>query len=170
MNESGFDMMIARAVPADAGRLTEISFAAKRVWNYPGEYFNIWKNELTITPEYIRDNAVFKASIPGESNSTAGYVSIIRNLSRYEREGFFMEEGLWMEHLFVDPRYMHRDIGLRLVRRACEYGASENSEAIFIFVDPFARGFYEKAGAEFVRMSSSSIPGREIPVFVFRLT
>lgn len=81
-----------------------------------------------------------------------------------------MEEGLWMEHLFVDPRYMHRDIGSRLVRRACEYGASENSEAIFVFVDPFARGFYEKTGAEFVRMSSSSIPGREIPVFVFRLT
>ena len=75
-----------------------------------------------------------------------------------------------MEHLFVDPRCMKRRIGSELARRALDYAASENAGRILVFVDPFARGFYEKTGAEFVRMSSSSIPGREIPVFAYRLS
>jgi hypothetical protein len=33
-------------------RLTEIAFSAKKYWNYPNEYYEIWKNELTINEEY----------------------------------------------------------------------------------------------------------------------
>lgn len=43
-------IVIRRAIIAESGDLTSISFASKRYWNYPEEYFNVWEKELTITP------------------------------------------------------------------------------------------------------------------------
>ncbi len=51
-------MIIRQAIPTDSKILTDISFAAKNYWNYPQEYFEIWKEELTITDEYIDKGAV----------------------------------------------------------------------------------------------------------------
>ncbi len=39
----------------EAEILTEISFQSKGYWDYPPEYFDIWKDELTITGDYIRN-------------------------------------------------------------------------------------------------------------------
>lgn len=39
--------------------LTRISFASKKHWVYPQEYFTAWKNELTISPDYIEKNTLF---------------------------------------------------------------------------------------------------------------
>ena len=33
--------------------INEIGFASKSHWNYPKEYMDIWKDELTITPENL---------------------------------------------------------------------------------------------------------------------
>jgi hypothetical protein len=42
-------MTIRQASQADCEILTEISVSSKNYWNYPKEYFEIWKDELTIT-------------------------------------------------------------------------------------------------------------------------
>lgn len=55
----GVIIEIRQAKPAESGDLTSISFASKRYWNYPEEYFEIWEKELTITPEYIDNNIVY---------------------------------------------------------------------------------------------------------------
>ena len=47
------EISIRRALPTDALFLTSISFGAKRYWNYPEEYYEIWHDELTITKDYI---------------------------------------------------------------------------------------------------------------------
>lgn len=53
------EFTVRKALPGDSQPLTRLSFVAKRYWNYPEEYFNIWKNELTISPDYIGKNIVF---------------------------------------------------------------------------------------------------------------
>jgi GNAT superfamily N-acetyltransferase len=78
-----------------------------------------------------------------------------------------MEKGLWMEHLFVDPRYMKQGIGSALVSHVREFCLSDSVGRLMVFVDPNAAGFYVKTGAVFVRMSKSSIPGRDIPVYAY---
>jgi len=47
------ELVIRQAKRTESGDLTSISFASKRYWNYPEEYFDVWKKELTITPGYI---------------------------------------------------------------------------------------------------------------------
>ena len=49
---------IHKARDSDCARLTEISFAANKTWNYPGKYYDVWKDELTITKDYINDPEV----------------------------------------------------------------------------------------------------------------
>jgi len=51
--------MIRPAIPEDADTLTVISFASKSVWQYPEAYFDVWRDELTVTPDYIRQHQVF---------------------------------------------------------------------------------------------------------------
>ncbi|MDP3481580.1 MAG: hypothetical protein Q8R88_17590, partial [Desulfoprunum sp.] len=65
--------MIRSAQQDEAQLLTEISFAAKGYWNYPEEYYAIWKNELTITPEYIENNDILVYEHDG---TAVGYYAI----------------------------------------------------------------------------------------------
>ena len=67
---------IRQAHPDDSVDLTELSFLSKKHWNYPEKYFEIWRDELTITPEYIGKNRVFVAEREGEK---VGYYSIVHN-------------------------------------------------------------------------------------------
>jgi len=48
---AAMNLHIRRAVPAEAGLLTEIAHAAKRHWGYPENWIRRWKSDLTITPE-----------------------------------------------------------------------------------------------------------------------
>ena len=52
---------IRRAQPNDAELLTAIAHAAKRHWNYPQDWIDQWKPDLTITPQFISENEVFVA-------------------------------------------------------------------------------------------------------------
>ena len=56
-----FNITIREAIIGEARLLTKIAFAAKRTWDYPEEYMIIWKDELTITDDYIDENIVFVA-------------------------------------------------------------------------------------------------------------
>ncbi|MCL6591969.1 MAG: hypothetical protein K6U80_18720 [Firmicutes bacterium] len=60
------EVNIRKAFMEESATLTDISFASKRFWNYPEEYFEVWKDELTITPEYIQKNDVNVAEFNGE--------------------------------------------------------------------------------------------------------
>ena len=157
---------IRKAAPSDAQILTRISFAAKRVWKYPEEYFSIWKNELTITPEYIEKNMVVAAVI---GNAVIGYYSVVHNDRDRTFGNVFVEQGDWMEHLFIDPPFIGKGIGRELtddMKSRCRLGGISE---LFVFVDPNAEGFYRKIGAQFLRRSQSNIPNREIPVYVIHL-
>jgi len=74
--------------------LTEISFSAKRYWNYPEEYFEKWKDELTITENYTKYNIVFTACT---NSRIAGFYSIVNNPHDQTFGKVFMKAGYWID-------------------------------------------------------------------------
>ena len=157
-----FSLKICKAESINALLLTEIAFAAKKHWNYPEEYFEIWKDELTITEKYIADNTVFNAIL---QNKIVGFYSIVHNPEDFYSGEVFVKKGYWLEHIFILPEYHKKGVGSMLINHAKEQCRQKKLNELFIFVDPFARGFYDKIGAEFLYDSKSSISDRLIPVY-----
>jgi maltose O-acetyltransferase len=156
------DLQIIKALESDSEQLTLIAFAAKRHWNYPESYYEIWKNELTVTSSYIRQNIVFKALYNG---SMVGFYSIVENKNDFYSGEIFVKKGFWLEHIFILPAFHHQGFGRMLMDHVKATSRNMGVAQLLIFVDPFAKGFYDKVGADFLYDSKSSILGRLIPVY-----
>ena len=158
---------IRQAQPIESDLLTEISFAAKKHWNYPDNYYDIWRDELIITKDYIHQNIVFEALY---QNSVLGFYSIIENEADfYTDDNTFVKKGFWLEHLFIKPAYHKLGIGMLLMNHAKKISRDSGISDLLIFADPNAKGFYDKAGAEYLYESKSSIPGRTVPVYGLKI-
>jgi maltose O-acetyltransferase len=158
---------IRMAYPNEGITLTEIAFAAKRTWNYPESYFDIWKDELTITKEYIEKNIVF---VYEKREHVVGFYSIVSVIDDFMAGNVPVKKGFWLEHLFIKPSFQHKGIGRKLMEHVITYCEENWIDELKIFVDPNAIGFYEIMGATFIENSPSSIEGREIPVYGFTIT
>ena len=158
--------LIRKADPGEHTLLTTIAFQAKCHWKYPQEYYEIWKDELTITEAYIRQNIVYVAEISG---TVAGFYSIVDNDEDFHSGEVFVPKGFWLEHLFIMPEYHNRGIGQSMMKHAVKIAREKGIESLLIFADPFAKGFYDKIGARYLHDSKSSIPGRMIPVYELKI-
>jgi len=156
---------IIKAETGDSSVLSQISFAAKRHWPYPDSYFELWKDELTIKENYLVENIVFKA-ISG--NNILGFYSVTENKADFYNGEVFVPQGYWLEHLFVRPEHHRMGIGSALINHARHKSKEMGIRKLFIFVDPYAKGFYDTIGAEYQYDSKSSVPGRFIPVYVLK--
>jgi len=150
------------AFAGDAEVLTEIAFKAKKHWGYPESYFDVWKDELTISSGYISKNIVYCAEW---DEKIIGFYSIVFNPENFLTGEIFVEQGYWLEHIFIRPDFHRQGIGRKLINHAKKIAKSKNIEKLYVFVDPFAKGFYDKIKANFSRNSASSIKGRNIPVY-----
>jgi GNAT superfamily N-acetyltransferase len=153
---------INKAQDTDCDILTEISFAAKRHWNYPENYYDVWKDELTITEDYINHGIVYKAQL---GDLILGFYSIVENKSDFYSGETFVKKGFWLEHIFIKPDYHKFGIGRLMINHAKSISKNMGTNNLLIFVDPNAKGFYDKVGADYLYDSKSSIPGRLIPVY-----
>jgi len=162
MREVDDDTLIRTAKPEDSDGLTEIAFSSKRYWSYPEAYIELWRDELTITPEYITNNQVFVAVVDGVPH---GFSSVIQVEKTYWVGQICIEAGYWLDHLFISPASIGRGIGSGLLEHARKTCRTQGIAALSIFVDPNAVGFYEKAGAVFIKNVPSSIPGRMLPLY-----
>jgi GNAT superfamily N-acetyltransferase len=154
--------MIRPAKMDDALILTKLSFESKRVWGYPEEYFEIWKPELTITPDYIKKNEVF---VFETGEAIAGYYSIVEFCDSIEISGVKIDKGYWLEHMFIAPEHIGQGIGALLfdhARKRCEIGKIRK---LGILADPHAKGFYGKMGCAYQGEIPSTIAGRTTPLF-----
>lgn len=157
---------IEPAATADIECLTRIAFSAKQHWNYPSCYLELWKNELTISADYILKNIVYKASA---KDVVTGFYSIVNVENDFYAGEVFVQKGYWIEHIFILPEYHKQGIGRLLIDHAKQVARNTGIQSLMIFVDPFAQGFYEKIGAKFVRHSKSSIKDRMIPVYNLKI-
>jgi len=158
--------MIRPAKTKEFQILTTISFASKMYWGYPTVYLDIWKNELTINPEYIEQNLVFVF----ENNSEiAGYYSIVEIKENLEVSGIEIHKGFWLEHMFLSPKNIGQGIGSKMFTHICETCLSKGIHELGILADPNAKGFYEKMGCQYQKEFPSTIPNRTTPWLVLKM-
>lgn len=152
--------MIRPAIVQDSEILTLISFASKGYWKYPKEYFEIWQDELTITPEYIQKNEVF---VYEKDNCITGYYSVVNLEKDIQVSGIIIKKGIWLEHMFIDPPDIGKGIGTELFNHLRKRCIAKQINKVGILADPNSRGFYEKMGCIYQREYPSTIKGRTTP-------
>lgn len=147
---------IRRALPDDADALTRIAISAKRHWEYPERWIEIWTPQLTFTPEYFQVNESWTAEA---DSSLVGFYTI------QERHGIG-----WLENLWVLPEYIGRGIGLRLFLHAVDLACQRGFKTLQLEADPNAVGFYERMGMYKVGERLSEIEGQSRILPVMEMT
>jgi GNAT superfamily N-acetyltransferase len=159
-------IVVRTASVNDSEILTDISFASKRYWKYPDEYFDVWKDELTITSEYIQSNIVYVAE---KNEKIIGYFSLVEVKKDFWAGKVFVKKGFWLEHIFISPQYIGKGVGSKLIAVLNSKCKEMNINKVCIFSDPNAKGFYDKVGARYLDESPSSIKGRTVSLYVLSI-
>lgn len=139
-------LTIRRAEPEETACLTEIAFAAKRHWDYPESWIEVWREDLTVTPEFIERHEVYAAI---ENDTLVGFYALVTSEGTTE-----------LEHLWVLPEWIGKGVGRQLLQHALDRAAAVGGTVIEIVSDPNAEGFYLKAGAAKVGEVISEIEGK----------
>lgn len=148
-------MEVRRGVVEDAEELTRLARLAKASWGYPEAWLREWEPELTISPEYIRNNAVFVAESGGR---IVGVVGVGES-----------PDGPEIGHLWISPESQGRGLGRTLVDRARQVAEAEQWPSLRIVSDPHAQPFYERLGAIKVDEIPAPVAENERTLPVLRL-
>jgi N-acetylglutamate synthase-like GNAT family acetyltransferase len=151
-------MKIRRAGSHEATELTELAHHAKRHWGYPPEWMELWRDSLTISPDYLDEHDAFVAEIDDQ----------IVGVCVLELHG---DRGR-LEHVWIHPLHQRQHIGRSLVEKALEAARNRGMELVEVLSDPFAEPFYRKLGAEKVGNRPAPMPGameRTLPELEFKL-
>lgn len=146
------EIQILPARPEQADALTEIAIAAKRHWNYPERWIQIWRPALTISRAYISANETWIAALHVEP---IAWYSLRRDGGE-----------LWLDNLWVSPLRMGRGVGRKLFTHALERSRGRGASVLKIEADPNAESFYTRMGARRVGESRGEMDGqpRVLPV------
>ena len=144
-------MTIRRALPEEAHTLTQIALDAKRYWGYPEHWIKHWESDLTVSPDFIRDNHVYVAE---EDDEIRGFYALCVTGIKAE-----------LEHMWVTPACIGTGIGKELFLDAMERAAALNVRDVELSADPNAAGFYKRMGAVQIGETESVIDGqiRKLP-------
>lgn len=126
------NLQIRRALPEEADVLSQIAFSAKAHWGYPRRWMEIWKPQLTFSPEYFEENEGWVA----EKNGIPIAFYILQ-----EKAG-----NAWIEDLWVSPDSIGQGVGKALFLHAVELARQHGFKTLQLEADPNAVGFYEKMG------------------------
>ena len=138
--------------------MSAIAHAAKAHWGYPAHWMERWREQLTITPEFISAHETFMAQV---DRKIVGFYALLKT-----------PESWRLEHLWVVPEQMGRGIGRSLFRGAAARAAAGGALCLTIEADPNAEPFYKHMGAARAGVIRSEIDGRvrELPILRFDLT
>lgn len=157
---------IRKAEVQDSDDLTRIAFAAKRYWQYPEEYFDVWKQELTLTPDYILQNRVYIANV---EEKVAGFVSIVEVTADFYAGELLIRQGFWLDHIFIQPEFIGKGAGSELMAFVTDWCKEAGISFLHILSDPHAQGFYDKLGAQFIKEVPSNIQGRNVLLYKLQI-
>src|SRR5262249_56760988 len=139
-------LRIRRARQADSAELTRIAHAAKRFWGYPEDLIRLWMVDLTVTPEFVVDHAVYCAV---KRSQVVGFYAL--SGERTTRD---------LEHLWVDPKHIGSGVGRALFDHLLGHLRRAGVTRLTIASDPNAEGFYRRVGARRVGTVPSRPAGR----------
>jgi GNAT superfamily N-acetyltransferase len=145
---------IRKATLDEAEVLTQIAHDAKRYWGYPESWVERWKDDLTLTAEFISSNEVYVVETDPDLRSEAE--SVIAGFYAIAMSG----EKAELEHMWVRPERIGSGCGKELMMHALETAAFLNAAALEISADPNAEGFYKRMGATRIGEIHSEIEGQ----------
>jgi GNAT superfamily N-acetyltransferase len=124
--------MIRRASEGETGLLNELALRSKAHWPYPAAYLEKCVHALWIDAGYVRDWPVFVFEL---ENSVRGFFAL-KTVDGEDR----------LDHLWIDPPSIGKGIGRKLFSRAVEEARTLGWTRFRLAADPYALGFYQKAG------------------------
>lgn len=143
------DFKIVKATIEDADTLTSIAFLSKKHWNYPNEWMELWRKDLIISPEIIKENDAYKIT---SNNDIIGFIIISEQVKFTE-----------ILHCWITPSYIGQGLGSLLLAHVFELQKFKG-KVFEVTADPNAVPFYQKIGSlEFDQQPSMPL-GRSLPI------
>lgn len=142
---------ILRPVAEDFSELTKLCYTAKKHWGYPDYLLEMWKDELTITPRYIRNNRIAKVQ------NEHGKIVAFGHIKQDGHDDIFEIRHLWILPEFVGS------IVPKVLLAHLEENVMEKS-TIKVVADPNMKGFYQQNGYHKVAETLSKPDGLKLPV------
>lgn len=143
--------MILQAVPEDHAALSILTKKSKAYWGYNAAQMAEWDAQLTITPDYISENIVYKLVL---EEKLTGYYSFLSSDN----------ETITLDNLFIAPEFMGKGYGKILLDDAIEKARNVGFKTITLEADPNAEVFYSRFGFVTTGQAETSIPGRFLPI------
>jgi ribosomal protein S18 acetylase RimI-like enzyme len=150
-------LQIERAKPEQADEMSRIAFTAKAHWGYPIHWMEIWKPQLTFSPQYFVENEGWVAVV---DESPIGFYTV------QEKDG-----NAWIENLWVLPEFIGKGVGKALFLHAVNLARHTGYKTLQLEADPNATGFYEKMGMHKTGERRSEVEGqpRTLPIMEMKL-
>lgn len=142
---------VMEAEAEDYGTLTDICVKSKQHWGYPDYLIELWKDQLTITPRYIRNHRLFK--IMDLDKNILGFGSIDK-LNGHD----VFEIG----HFHVLPEFEDKNIPKLLLGQLEDKVG--NRGTIKVVSDPHVMPFYQNCGYQKVGEVKSKPDGQNFPL------
>lgn len=149
-------MEIKKATVKDAEELTALTLRSKSHWNYSKEQIEAWKQDLTISAEYIKRNNVYKCV---DNGSVIGFYSFSVEKDEVIRLCFF----------FIEPKYIRKGYGGKMISDFLKRIKKGGFKRVVLDADPNAEVFYKKNGFYVIGKLKSSIKDRFLPIMELKL-
>jgi ribosomal protein S18 acetylase RimI-like enzyme len=151
---NGEPFVLVPAEPDMAEALSALAYRSKSHWNYPAAWLEEWRDELTVSAEYLAANWV---QVALKDDRPVGFCAL-------EGEGHRLELG----HLWIDPAYMGLGLGRCLVAEALRQAAGQGATEVLVVADPNAEPFYRRLGAQPGGYRPAPVAGeaRELPILI----
>ncbi len=160
MSESSLPQLeFRRAEPVDAPDLSALAFRSKAHWGYSEQFMAACRDELSVSISDI-SNPRKHVLILESRKCLVGFCHLER-----------ISEDSWeLDAMFVDPLFIGRGAGRVLFEKVKTIAIEDAAKYITIQSDPNALDFYRAMGCiDSGEKESCSIPGRYLPLLVYRL-
>ena len=149
-------MKIEKAKNIDNIELSELTARSKAHWNYSSEQIEKWKDDLTISAEYIDKYEVYKLK---EDDKLIGYYSF--QSVDYKK--------VKLDNIFINPEFIGRGYGKILMNHFFKKVKSKGFENIYLDSDPNAEKFYQNLGFKVIGQLENSIKNRFLPIMELKI-
>lgn len=143
------------AVASDAELLTQTAFSSKKFWGYEDAFFEIWKDDLTVTAAYISNNQVVKVL---SDRLFIGFYAICQTT----------DSEVELDHLWLVPDQIRNGFGSIIFGHLLKT-IPLPAKILTLVAEPFAIGFYEKMGGKPRGEIQSRIEGRKLMAYEFEI-
>lgn len=144
-------MKIRKANTNDHAELSIVTKKSKAFWAFSSEQMKKWDKELTITPQYINVNEVYKLH---DNKKIIGYYSY----------HIIDENKVKLDNLFILPEFIGKKLGEFLMQDFLSRVKTSGTRLLTLDAEPKAELFYQKLGFKKVGQFETSIINRFMPI------